>query len=155
MQRSLEQRIAIKFCVKLGKSAVETFPMVKTAFGDDCLSEHQVYRWHKSLLEGSEEVGDEARAGRPSTSTTDENVTRVRELLNSDRRLSIRLMAQTLNIPKSTVHEIVTNNLQMRKVCAKLVPKVLTDDQKSRRVETCQELLDLCESDTHFLDNIN
>ena len=74
MQRSLEQRIAIKFCVKLGKSAVETFPMIKTAFGDDCLSERQVYRWHKVFLEGREEVGDEARAGRPSTSTTDENV---------------------------------------------------------------------------------
>ncbi|PNF16231.1 hypothetical protein B7P43_G15109 [Cryptotermes secundus] len=41
-----------------------------------------------------------------------------------------------------------------RKVCTKLVPKVLTGDQKSRRVETCQELLDLCESDPHFLDNV-
>jgi hypothetical protein len=60
----------------------------------------QVYRWHKAFLEGREEVGDEARTGRPSTSTTDENVTRVRELLNSDSRLSVRLMAQTLNIPK-------------------------------------------------------
>ena len=62
------------FCVKLGKSAVETFPMIKTAFGDDCLSECQVYRWHRAFLEGREEVDDEARAGRPSTSTTDENV---------------------------------------------------------------------------------
>ncbi|KYN15799.1 hypothetical protein ALC57_11971 [Trachymyrmex cornetzi] len=118
MQRSFEQRIAIKFCVKLGKSAMETLPMMKTAFGDDCLSDRQVYPWHKAFLEGREEINDEARAGRPSTITTDENVTRVRELLNSDRRLSVRLVAQILKIPKSTVHEIVTNNLQMRKVCA-------------------------------------
>jgi hypothetical protein len=48
MQRSLEQKIAIKFSVKLGKSTVETFPMIKTAFGDDCLSERPVYRWHKA-----------------------------------------------------------------------------------------------------------
>jgi hypothetical protein len=68
MQRSLEQRIAIKFCVKLGKFAVETLPMIKTAFGDDCLSERQVYRWHKAFLEGREEVDDKARAGRPSCS---------------------------------------------------------------------------------------
>ena len=34
MQRSLEQRIAIKFCVKLGKSAMETFPITKIVFGN-------------------------------------------------------------------------------------------------------------------------
>jgi len=50
MQRSFEQRIAIKFCVKLGKSAMETLPM-KTTFDDDCLSDRQVYRWHKAFLE--------------------------------------------------------------------------------------------------------
>ncbi|XP_023716560.1 protein GVQW3-like [Cryptotermes secundus] len=105
MQRSLEQGIAIKFCVKLGKSAVETFPMIKTAFGDDCLSERQACRWHKAFLEDREEIGDEACAGRPSTSTTDKNVMCVRELLNSDRHLRVHLMAQTLNVPKSTVHE--------------------------------------------------
>ncbi|KAJ8934632.1 hypothetical protein NQ318_001680 [Aromia moschata] len=42
----------------------------------------------------------------------------------------------------------------MRKVCAKLVPKVLTDDQKARRVETCQERLDTCEDDPAFLDDV-
>lgn len=36
MQHSLEQRIGIKFSVKLGKSTVEIFPMIKTAFGDNC-----------------------------------------------------------------------------------------------------------------------
>jgi len=46
------------------------------------------------------------------------------------------------------------NNLQMQKVCAKMMPKVLTDDQRSRRLETCQELWNLCESDPHFLDNV-
>jgi len=82
--------------------------MMKTAFSDDCLSDRQVYRWHKAFLEGREEISDEALAGRLSTTTTDENV---RELQNSDRRLSVRLVAQILKIPKSTVHEIVTNNL--------------------------------------------
>nr|QXJ78551.1 putative DD34D transposase [Meitanaphis flavogallis] len=154
MQRSIEQRFAIKFCVKLGKSPVKTFRMIKTAFGDDSLSERQVFRWHKAFLEGREEVSDEVRVGRPLTTTIDENLVRVRELLNTDRRLSVRLVSQTLNIPKSIVHEIVMNNLQMRKVCAKLVPKVLTDDQRSRRLETCQELWSLCESDPHFLDNV-
>ena len=154
MQRSIEQRMAIKFCVKLGKTAAETVPMIKTAFKQDALSDRQVFRWHKVFLEGREEVEDEARAGRPSTITTDDNVTRVKELLNTDRRLSVRLLSELLDIPKTTVHDIVTNNLNMRKVCAKMVPKVLTDDQKLRRVETCQENLDMCERDPEFLNNV-
>ncbi|PNF23608.1 hypothetical protein B7P43_G04760 [Cryptotermes secundus] len=42
----------------------------------------------------------------------------------------------------------------MRKVCAKVVPKVLTDDQKSSRVEACQEVLDICDCDFHVLHNV-
>lgn len=138
MQRSLEQRYAIKFCVKLGKSATETFDMIKQAYPDDALARSGVFRWHKAFSEGREEVADEDRAGRPSTSTNTDNVTRVSKVLNSDRRLSIRLIPQMLNLPKSVVHDIVTEHLNMRKVCAKMVPKVLTDDQKLRRVEVCQ-----------------
>lgn len=128
--------------------------MIKSAYKEDALSDRQVFRWHNSFLEGREEVDDEDRAGRPSTTTTADNVTRVRELLISDRRLSVRLMADMLNISKTQVYDIVTNHIGMRKVCAKMVPKVLTDDEKSRRVETCQENLDMCKRDPKFLDNV-
>ncbi|KAJ8937531.1 hypothetical protein NQ318_000356 [Aromia moschata] len=134
MQRSLEQRMAIKFCVKLEKSAAETIPMLKKAFGVDCLSDRQIFRWHKAFAEGREDVN---RAGRPSTSSSDDNVKRVRDLLNTDRRISVRLISETLDITKTIVHEIVSESLGMRKVCAKLVPKVLTDDQKARRGLIC------------------
>ncbi|KAJ8948152.1 hypothetical protein NQ318_009240 [Aromia moschata] len=113
MQRSLEQRMAIKFCVKLEKSAAETIPMLKKAFA-----------WHKAFAEGREDVNDENRAGGPSTSSSDDNVKRVRDLLNTDRRLSVRLISDTLDITKTIVHEIVSKSLGMRKVCTKLVPKI-------------------------------
>ncbi|XP_014483421.1 PREDICTED: putative uncharacterized protein FLJ37770 [Dinoponera quadriceps] len=89
--------MAIKFCVKLGKTAAETLPIIKTAFKKYALSDRQGFRWHKVFLGGREEVDDEARAGRPSTSTTDDNVTRVKELLNTDRRLNVRLLSQLLD----------------------------------------------------------
>nr|XP_012148625.1 PREDICTED: putative uncharacterized protein FLJ37770 [Megachile rotundata] len=111
MQRSLEQRVAIKFCVKLGKTATETVAMTKSAYKEDALSDQQVFRWHKAFLKGREKVDDEDRAGRPSTITTANNVTRVKELLNSDRRLSVRLMADMLNIPETQVYGIVTNHI--------------------------------------------
>ena len=58
----------------------------------------------------------------------------VLELLNADRRMNVRVLGVTLKISKSIIHWIVTDELQMQKVCAKLVPKVLTDDQKNNRV---------------------
>ncbi|KAK2722826.1 hypothetical protein QYM36_003126 [Artemia franciscana] len=48
----------------------------------------------------------------------------------------------------------MTVHLNMRKVCTKMVPEVLTDDQKLRRVEVCQENLNMCESDPHFFNNV-
>ncbi|KAL1124149.1 hypothetical protein AAG570_001919, partial [Ranatra chinensis] len=83
------------------------------------------------------------RSGRPSTSSTDEKLDRVRDLLNSDRRLSVRSIADTLDIPEKIVHELVTEIMNMR--------KVLTDDQKIRRVAVTTELLERVEMDPDFL----
>ncbi|EFN66791.1 Putative uncharacterized protein FLJ37770, partial [Camponotus floridanus] len=52
--RTLEQRYAIKFCVKLQKTAKETFDLLTQAFKNDCLSYSQVKKWHKSFKEGRE-----------------------------------------------------------------------------------------------------
>jgi len=46
MHGSLQQRYAIKFCAKLGKSGSETLQLLRTAYGDAVLSSFQVFRWH-------------------------------------------------------------------------------------------------------------
>ncbi|UYV78357.1 hypothetical protein LAZ67_16001064 [Cordylochernes scorpioides] len=154
MKRSLEQRYAIKFCVRLGKNATETFQMLQKAFKDECISRSQSGKWHKAFKEGREEVADEPRSGRPTTARTDENVDRVLKVLRTDRRSSIQQIADTLHMSTFVVHGIVTEDLQMRKVCAKLVPKVLTQDQKELRVLRCQELLDLIKNEPGFLNSV-
>jgi hypothetical protein len=50
-----------------------------------------------ALVEGREKVEDEPRAGRPSTSKTDDNVERVRSVVRSDRRLTLRMISSELN----------------------------------------------------------
>lgn len=75
-------------------------------------------------------MGDDPRSGRPSPSQIEENVTYVRELLNVDRRISIRLLSDTLNISKPFINRIFEEKLCMRKVYAKL----LMDEQKSNKV---------------------
>jgi len=90
MQRSLEQHYAINFCAKLGKSCSETLQLLRTAYGDSVFSSAQVLVWHKVFKDGRESVEDEQRAGRPSTSRTENNVARVKAVLDRDRRLSVR-----------------------------------------------------------------
>ena len=63
----------------------------------------------------------------------DENVTKVRDLMRSDRRLTIRMISSVLNLNRQTVHEILTFELGMKKICAKLVPKILTNEQKENQ----------------------
>ncbi|UYV70267.1 hypothetical protein LAZ67_7002330 [Cordylochernes scorpioides] len=137
MERSLEQRYAIMFCVRLGKNATETFQMLQKAFKDDCISRSQSGKWHKAFKEGWEEVADEPRSGRPTTARTDKNVDRVLEVLRTDRRLRIQQIADTLHMSTFVVHGIVTEDLQMQ-----------------LRVLRCQELLDLIQNEPDFLNSV-
>ena len=76
---------------------------------------------------------DEPRAGRPPISKTDDNVERVRSLVRSERRLTLKMISSELNLNRFTVHEILTQDLDTKKVCAKTVPKNLTTEQKANR----------------------
>jgi len=87
-KRNLEQCCAIKFCVKLNENITEMYEKLKGAYGEHALSRTRVFRWYKAFLDGRESVEDEPRSGRPCTSKTDDNVTKVRDLVRSDRRLS-------------------------------------------------------------------
>jgi hypothetical protein len=43
----MEQRVNIKFCVKLGKMPTETYEMLQTVYGDETLSHRSVFEWFK------------------------------------------------------------------------------------------------------------
>jgi hypothetical protein len=64
----MEQRAWIKFCVKLKNTATETFEMLKSAYGEECLSRTSVFEWHEWFKEGRESLQDDERKGRPSIS---------------------------------------------------------------------------------------
>ncbi|UYV61187.1 hypothetical protein LAZ67_1003759 [Cordylochernes scorpioides] len=113
-----------------------------------------VWEVAQAVQGGPGRVADEPRSGRPTTARTDKNVDRVLEVLRSDRRLSIQKIADTLHMSTFVVHGIVTEDLQMRKVCAKLVSKVLSQDQKEPSVLRCQELLDLIQNEPDFLNSV-
>ncbi|CAN8022820.1 unnamed protein product [Ixodes persulcatus] len=64
------------------------------------------------------------------------------------------MIAEECGIPKTIVHRILTKDLQMRKVCAKMVPKVLTSEMKEERLFKCQELHERFETDPEFSERV-
>ena len=93
-----------------------------------------VYKWVKRFSEGRESVTDEERSGRPTTSRTEENIAKVHQIVSENRRLTVRSIAEQVNIDRETVRKILTEDLDMRKVCAKMVAEEFTEEQKQRRV---------------------
>ena len=93
---------------------------------------------------------DELRAGRPSTSKTDDNMERAR----SDRRVTLRMISSELNLNRFTVHQILTQDLDMTKECAKMVPKNLTTEQRANQRDVCLDLLDRLEREPEFFSRV-
>jgi len=116
--------------------------MLVQVYGDNAMKKTPVYKRVKRFSEGRESVTDEERSGRPATSRTEEKIANVCQIVRENHRLTARSIAEQMNIDRETVRKILTEDLGMIKVCAKMVPKELTEEQKQRRVTICQDLLE-------------
>ena len=68
---------------------------------------------------------DVPRMGRPSPITTDNNIEAVEQIVIRDRQISVRRLAEEMSIPKITIHDIMDNQLGMKKICTGWVLKLL------------------------------
>ena len=149
---SLEERYAIKFCFKLGKTATETYGMLQTAYGPSCMNRASVFEWHKRFKEGRESVRDDERCERSREVRTPELIGQINNFMDKDRRVSIETISAQFDVSVGTVHTIIREELKMRKICAKFVPRVLSEDQKERRCNESREMVELINSDPKVLD---
>jgi len=98
--KNLEQRINIKFCVKIGKSDSETLALLTVAYGEYAMKKSSVFEWHRRFKEGREDVQDDSKSGHTKTQRKDTNVDKVRTLVRSDRRLGARVIAEEMNMSR-------------------------------------------------------
>ncbi|GFT48274.1 uncharacterized protein TNCV_4708451 [Trichonephila clavipes] len=83
----MEKRVVIKFYTKLGKSASETYRLMKEVYGDCCINRSNGFVWHKRFLGVSDMVEDDQYSGRPISSRTSEIIKKVRNFLRFGKRL--------------------------------------------------------------------
>jgi len=129
MSERTEQRICLRFCFLLGKTATEAHEMLQKDFKEEALSLTQVFQWFARLERGEMSVEDHPNSGRPSTSRTDVNVERIREKINKDRRYTIDEISEATGVSWRSCLRIVTVDLNIRRVAAKFVPRLHTQDQ--------------------------
>jgi hypothetical protein len=105
-------------------------------------------------VESREEVEDDERPRLHSTSKTEENVQKISEIVRKDRLLSIRMVAEMVNMDKETVRQIQHDQLNMRKVCAKMVPKNLRQKQNGNRQNICSVIMERITEQLGVLENV-
>jgi hypothetical protein len=85
-----EQRVCIKFCQKLGKTATETYEMLHQAFGETVLSRSKTFEWYSRFKNGHKSIKDDSHTGQPSMVRTNETVDYVNAVIHVSRLLTIR-----------------------------------------------------------------
>jgi hypothetical protein len=111
--------------------------MIKNVYGDQCISRTRCYEWSKRFKDNRQSIHDEPRLGRPSTSCEDAHVAQFREIVLSNRRLTVQKIAEECNMSIESCHAILMTKLETHRVVSKLVPRILTQDQRDSRVAIC------------------
>jgi hypothetical protein len=74
------------------------------------------------------------------TSTTPENIAKVHEAILADRRQTIHDVCEIVGLSYGTVQRILADNLNIRRISVRFVPRLLSDDQKALCISICREL---------------
>ncbi|XP_052806600.1 protein GVQW3-like [Mya arenaria] len=134
MQREIieKQRVVIQFLQSLDVSPSKTLIQLKKSFGDQTLSRTAVFEWHRRFNEGRESTSDDERCGRPALVAKKREM--VKSMLDRDRRVSTREVAEECDIGVATAYKLITEEFEMTKVCGRWLPRLLDDNQMKDRV---------------------
>ena len=98
---------------------------------------------------------DDKREGRPSFKTSNVVKNEVRDVIDGNRRLTVREVADKCVISKTTVHETLVQELHMNRICARWVPRMLSEENMTNKTEASRQFLrKFSQSGIDFLDRI-
>ena len=87
---------------------------------------------------------------------TPEIIDQIHELILEDRRILVKSIAEKLDISCERVGSIIHEDLDMRKLSTKWVPKCLNADEKRQRCQPAEQLLEFFQQDPNdFLSHRN
>ena len=141
MDQKTEIRSYIKCRIMLNIDSKQIFNELYGIFGPQTISVRTVFRLVKAFKAGKFSVEDDTRPGRPKTSVTKANIAAVKIVVEQDARLSVKDIASCTGISEGSVQTILKFRLDLKNVCARWVPHLLTEEQKTHRLKCARVLL--------------
>ena len=127
----IEYRAVIKYLFLKGNTPMEIKDQLDSVYGDSAPSFTTVKFWAAEFKCDRKSLG----------TTTDENIANIHEMVLDDHRIKVRDIAEVMNMSKERVCHILNQHLDMRKLFARWVPRLLTLDEKRVRMKICRALL--------------
>lgn len=90
---------------------------------------------------------DDAHSGRPLSSTTQENIEQVIGVICKGRQLTIPVVDKILGFVKKSVQRIFHYSFNMKQLYTKMVPMILSPEQKVSRMKICADIFKTLEAD--------
>jgi len=141
-------RAVIKFFSPLqGKAPKEIHVILIETLGEHAPSYSTVKNWVAQFKRCDFSTCDAPRPGRPKTMTTPDIIDHIQELILEDRRISDKSIAEQQDISRERVGSIIHEDLDMRKLSAKWVPKYLNAYQIRRQCQSYEQLLEFFRRD--------
>jgi len=106
------------------------------------VSRIRVKKWAAECKLGRISLEDDPREGRPKSATTPEFIEQVHDMVLDDRRMKVREIAETTGMSKERVGYILHEKLDMKKLCARWAPRLLTADEQRTRMKISEECLE-------------
>ena len=145
---NIETRAVIMLFPHLqGKAPKEIHAILKETLGEHEPSYATVKNWVAKFKRGDFSTCDAPRPGRPKTVTTLEIIVQIHEITLEDGRISAKSITEKLGISRELFGFIIYEDLDMRKLSAKWVPKCLNADQKCQRCQSSEQLLEFFRCD--------
>ena len=127
----IEYRAVIKYLFLKGNTPTQIKVELDTVYVDNAPSFTTVKFWAAEFKRGRKSLGDDERSGRPKTATADDNIAKVHQMVLDDRRIKVREIPEVMKMSKERVCHILHQDLGMRKLSARWVPRLLTLDQRA------------------------
>ena len=109
---------------------------------DSAMSVNKSKSWHNRFKDGHTSVESNERYGRPpSTCHNDVIIEELKTSIMANRHLRVREIGDELGISKDSAHAILMQDLGMRRVSAKFVPRLLSEEQKQVCLDIAQDFV--------------
>lgn len=121
----------IKFYLFAGESVTEIKAKLASVLSTNSRSFKKVFYWIAEFERGRTICEYIHRIGDPNGVTTEEMFEKVRKIIVTDRRLKIEKIAEMIAISTEGLHNIIHKYLDISKLCARWMPRLLTAGPKT------------------------